>query len=349
MEPKLKLITRAGADGAAGSLPVAAAAPSDTALLDAYSRTVVGVVEALTPTVVKIDVLAREKERRGRFRRGAPGPEQASGSGFLITPDGFILTNSHVVTLATRIEVTLHDGRRAPAYLVGDDPHTDLALVQIHADDLEAAPLGNSAALRVGQMAVAIGNPLGFQTTVTTGVVSALGRSLRGQSGRLIDDVIQTDAPLNPGNSGGPLVNSAGEVIGVNTAAIRPAQGISFAIAINTARFVAGRLIRDGRIRRGWIGVAGQNAAIHRRIVRYYNLGVESGAMVVSIEPDSPAARAAVREGDRIIAFDGNAVAGVDDLHRLLTDAAVDRPAPLTVIRGTELRELTIRPAEAPA
>src|SRR5213080_384720 len=300
-------------------------------LLDAYSEAVITASERVSPSVVKIEV--RQQARSG-----------GSGSGFIFTPDGFILTNSHVVHGANGIEVTLSDGQRYQADKVGDDPDTDLAVVRITAPNLVPATFGDSQSIRVGQLVIAIGNPYGFQCTVTSGVISALGRSLRSQSGHLIDNVIQTDAALNPGNSGGPLVTSNGEVIGVNTAVIRPAQGICFAIAINTAKFVAGRLIKDGRIQRGFIGVAGQNVPLHRMLVRGHHLPVASGILVVSIEPNSPAQRAGLREGDLIVAFNDQAIAHVDALHRALTDYEPGVRANLTVLRGTEKITLNIVP-----
>jgi S1-C subfamily serine protease len=269
-----------------------------------------------------------------------------SGSGFVIAPDGYILTNSHVVHGAGKIEAALADGRSVGASLVGDDPETDLAVIRIHAADLVHVNLGDSQSVRVGQIAIAIGSPYGFQQTVTAGVVSALGRSMRSQSGRLIDNIIQTDAALNPGNSGGPLVNSRGEVIGVNTAIILPAQGICFAIASNTAKFVAAWLIKEGRIRRSWIGVAGQNVAIHRRVVRFHRLGVDYGVLVAGIEPGSPATRAGLQEGDVIVAFEGEPVSGIDELHRHLVAKAIGMPSQITVIRHTEKLDLVVTPEE---
>jgi len=300
-------------------------------LLDAYSEAVVAVAEQVSPSVVNIEV--RHQKRRG-----------GSGSGFVFTPDGFILTNSHVVHGAENIEVTLSDGQSFKADKVGDDPDTDLAVVRITAANLVPATLGDSQSIKVGQLVVAIGNPYGFQCTVTSGVISALGRSLRSQSGRLIDNVIQTDAALNPGNSGGPLVTSQGEVIGVNTAVILPAQGICFATAINTAKFVAGRLIKDGKIQRGYIGVAGQNAPLHRRLVRGHNLGVATGIFVVSVEPASPAVEAGVKDGDIIIDFNGSPTHDIYALHQLLTDHQAGFRAPFTILRGTEKVTLWVQP-----
>jgi S1-C subfamily serine protease len=319
-------------------------APDDDRLLDAYSQAVTAAAEAVSPSVVNLEV--RQRAADGRFRRGRESA--GSGSGFVFTPDGFVLTNSHVVHGASTITVTLSDGREAGAALIGDDPDSDLAVVRVHAPGLTPVRFGDSSAIRVGQLAIAIGNPYGFQCTVTAGVVSALGRSLRANSGRLIDDVIQTDAALNPGNSGGPLVNSRGEVIGVNTAIIRPAQGLCFAIASRTAQFIAGRLIRDGKVRRSYIGVAGQNTPLLRRVVRFHDLPVASGVRVASVEPDSPAARAALQEGDVIVALDDRPVAAIDDLHRLLSDERVGIPARLTILRRTERLTVDITPAEAP-
>ena len=314
--------------------------PGDDELLDSYSRTVARVVEQVGPTVVNIRVHHANPARQ-------PGSESGgSGSGFVIAPDGFILTNSHVVHGAGRMEVTLADGRVFAASLAGEDPETDLAVIRINASQLVHAHLGDSKSIRVGHIAVAIGSPFGFHQTVTAGVVSALGRSMRSQSGRLIDNVIQTDAALNPGNSGGPLVNSRGEIIGVNTAIILPAQGICFAIASNTAEFVAAWLIKEGRIRRSWIGVAGQNVPIHRRVVRFHRLGVDYGVLVAGIEPGSPATRAGLREGDVIVAFEGEPVSGIDELHRHLVAKAIGIPSQITVIRHTEKLDLVVTPEE---
>lgn len=319
---------------------------SDDVLLDAYSRAVIEAAEKVSPSVVFIQVTSTRTNRRQ-----PPGGEATgSGSGFLFTPDGFILTNSHVVHGAIKIDVALMDGRRFQAQLIGDDPDTDLAVIRINAPNLVPASLGNSHSIRVGQLVIAIGNPYGFQYSVTAGVVSALGRSLRAQSGRLMDGVIQTDAALNPGNSGGPLVNTRGEVIGVNTAMILPAQGICFATSIDTAKFVAGRLLRDGRISRSYIGFAGQNVPVPRRIVRYYQLPVESSVLVVSFENNtkrSPAKEAGLLTGDLIVEFDGHPIQGIDDLHKLLTDERIGKQIPVTVIRGTQKLTFTVVPRES--
>jgi S1-C subfamily serine protease len=279
-------------------------------------------------------------ERRGRQAREVPG----KGSGFVFTPDGFVLTNSHVVHDATRIEVSFADGRPVPAELVGDDPETDLAVLRVPPVSLTVAEFGDSAALRVGQLVVAIGNPLG---SVTAGVVSALGRSFRSVGGRLIDDVIQTDAALNPGNSGGPLVDSRGRVVGVNTAVILPAQGICFAVGINTAKVVTGQLIRHGKIRRGRIGVAGQNVPLLRLAQRALGIDAKSGVLVTGVEPDSPAARAGVTSGDIIIGFDGQIVSGIDDLHRLLVTERIGARTTIAVLRNADRLELPIVPEES--
>jgi S1-C subfamily serine protease len=324
--------------------PATSAPVNDDALLDGYSSTVSRVVEKVRPSVVNIRVL----RGTGKISRSGNGNDEGggSGSGFIIAPDGYILTNSHVVHGAGKMEVSLADGRQVDAVLIGDDPESDLAVIRINAPHLSHVTLADSSSIRVGQIAIAIGSPYGFQQTVTAGVVSALGRSMRSKSGRLIDDVIQTDAALNPGNSGGPLLNSRGEVIGVNTAVILPAQGICFAIASNTAEFVTAWLMKDGRIRRSWIGVAGQNVPIHQRVVWFHRLPVNRGVLVASIEPDSPAKRAGLREGDVITAFDNHAVASIDELHRHLVAAAIGRPKPLTVIRHTEKLTLVVTPEE---
>ena len=319
--------------------------PADD-LMDAYSRAVITAAEKVSPSVVYIEVRQPVRSRRGNVPR-MPQEARGSGSGFIFTPDGFILTNSHVVHDATRIEVTVSDGHKHQADLIGDDPDTDLAVIRINAPNLVPAHLGEAQKIRVGQLVVAIGNPYGFQYSVTAGVVSALGRSLRAQSGRLMDDVIQTDAALNPGNSGGPLVNSRGEVIGVNTAMIMPAQGISFATSIDTAKFVASRLIRDGRVSRSYIGLAGQNVPLPRRIVRYYNLEVESGILVVSFEGNSPATNAGLREGDIIVGFDDHPTAGIDDLHKLLSEDRIGHKTSLEVTRGTEKLSFEVIPEES--
>jgi S1-C subfamily serine protease len=314
----------------------------DREILDAYSNAVVSVSEAVSPSVVKIDVTQSSRHSRGRG-----GDDQGgSGSGFVFTPDGFILTNSHVVSQAKAVHAVLMDGSRYEASVVGDDPDTDLAVVRINAPLLRPAKFGTSNRLKVGQIAIAIGNPYGFQSTVTAGVVSALGRSLRAKSGRLIDDVIQTDAALNPGNSGGPLVDSAGRVIGVNTATIMPAQGLCFAIAIDTAKFVASRLIRDGRIRRSYIGMAGQNVPILRKITHHYELENRNGILVVSMDANGPAKLSGLEEGDIIYSFAGEKIEGIDELHRMLTDDRVGIRENIGVLRRAQRLELGIIPLE---
>ncbi len=327
----------ASLDWLARDLPTAPLVPQgdftpnpDHGLLDAYSRAVVDAVQRVGPAVVHIQV------RQDRGRGG-------SGSGFIFTPDGFILTNSHVVHGASQLMVSTASGERFPAELVGDDPDTDLAVIR-GGHELTSVSLGSSRRLVVGQLVIAIGNPLGFQHTVTAGVVSALGRSMRSRSGRLIDGVIQTDAALNPGNSGGPLVDSQGQVVGVNTATIMGAQGICFAIGADTAEFVASRLIRDGRIRRSYIGVTGQGVALHRRLVRYYDLPSDSGLLVLEVVQGSPAQYAGLRERDVLISFAGKAIAGVDDLHRMLTGERSGIACEVGVVRGTDLLTLTVTP-----
>jgi S1-C subfamily serine protease len=310
--------------------------PEDQALLDAYSRAVIDVVERVGPTVVRLDVVKSGNERHG-----------GTGSGVVVAPDGLVLTNSHVVGGAARVNVTTVDGRSLTARAVGADPDTDLALVRVDAPvTLPAAALGNSKLLKRGQLVIAIGNPLGFESTVTTGVVSALGRSLRARSGRLIDDVIQTDAALNPGNSGGPLVSSRGEVVGINTAVIMGAQGICFAVAANTANFVLGELVRHGRVRRAYIGIAAQQFAVSRRRRHATGLAQESAVMIASVEPGSPAARAGLASGDIILALDGTAVTGADDLIRLLAGDKIGRTVEVEMLRNGDQRRVSVVPDE---
>lgn len=308
----------------------------DEPLLDAYSTAVSGVFEAAAHAVAHIEVRGSEPEAAG------------AGSGFFLSPDGYLVTNSHVVHGAQRIRVHLADGRTLPADLIGDDPETDLAIVRVAGSGFTALPLADSDALRPGQIAIAIGSPMGFQQTVTAGIVSALGRSLRSRSGRLIDNIIQTDAALNPGNSGGPLLDSHGAVIGVNTAIIRPAQGICFAIASNTVRWVAGWLIKDGRIRRGYLGVAGQTARLVRAITRSLRIAQESAVLVTGVEPDSPASDAGLLEGDYILAADGTPMRTVDELHRALTAGSIGRDVILEVLRHTTILRVPVRPIEVP-
>ena len=311
--------------------------PTDDELLDAYSRSVIGAVDLVGPAVVKLDVATARRGRR----------EMGSGSGLIFTPDGLVLTNAHVVEHAERIEVHLADGRHFEGRAIGEDPDTDIAVVRVGGHALPWRMLGDSRSLRPGQVVIAIGSPYGFQHTVTAGVVSALGRSLRGRSGRLIDNLVQTDAALNPGNSGGPLVTSRGEVVGVNTAAILGVQGISFAIPINTARHIVSQLLRDGRVRRSVIGIAGQDVEVPRRLVRALGLTQQRGVGVSQVIDDGAAQQAGAMVRDVILSFAGTAVAGIDDLQRLLTDEAIGLPQPLVVIRGDEKRTLVVIPREA--
>ncbi len=325
MRPALTLVEDlddSPSSGAAKPSPIL----TDDSLLGAYSYAVVSAADRISPAVVKIDV--RRNAARQQNESGG------SGSGFLFTPDGMILTNSHVVSGASKVEVHLRDGQSLDADILGDDPHTDLAVVRVSGSKM--LQFGTSRGIRVGQLAIAIGNPYGFECTVTAGVVSALGRSMRAYSGRLIDDVIQTDAALNPGNSGGPLSNSRGEVIGVNTAIIMAAQGICFATAIDTAKVVVTQILRHGRVRRGWLGIAGQNTPLSRRMVRYHELEIESGVRIASVEPGSPAEKAGLWDGDVVVSYDGMVVAGIDDVHRLLTETRVGQEVPIVVLRRGE-------------
>jgi S1-C subfamily serine protease len=310
------------------------AAAVDQDPLDAYSRAVVGAAETVGPAVLHLQV------------EGAHGRRGGAGSGVVFTPDGYVLTNSHVAGGAGHVEATFPDGRVMGARVVGDDPDTDLAVLRLDGETPAFARVGDARKLRVGQLVIAIGNPFGFQATVTAGVVSALGRSLRARSGRLIDSVIQTDAALNPGNSGGPLVTAAGEVVGINTAIIAAAQGICFSISANTVEFVASRLIREGRVRRSYIGLAGQNAPLPRRVVRFHDLERDSGVRVESTSADGAARAAGLLSGDIIVGFGDQPVATVDDLHRLLTEERVGKPLAITVLRRTEKREFSVVPRD---
>lgn len=315
--------------GTSGSLS------ADDLALDAYSRVVSSVAEAVGPAVCLIDVRA--------------GQRHGHGSGFAISPDGLVITNSHVVHKAAQIRVSFPDGGAYPARLLGEDPATDVALLRVEASDLPFVHLGRSSALRVGQIAIAIGNPLGYQTTVTAGVVSALGRSLPSAGGRLIDDVIQTDAALNPGNSGGPLLNSTGQVVGVNTAIIQGAQGICFAVAVDLVQLVIGDLMRFGRVRRGYLGIAGADIRLPRRALSRLGLTEDRAVQVVKVEADGPAARAGIREGDVLLALQGEAVAGIATLARLLDGGSIGSPREVTLLRGSHLETLAVTPAEMPS
>lgn len=334
--PVATLVSLDDRSGGTGDAPTR---DQDAGLLDAYSTAVVHAVEHVAPAVAHVGVK--------RSRTGAATAHVGSGSGFVITPDGYLVTNSHVASGAESIEVTLPDGRTLAARMVGDDPHSDLAVLKVGATDVAWCRFGDSSRVRVGQIAVAIGSPYGFQHTVTAGIISALGRSMRAQTGRLLDNVLQTDAALNPGNSGGPLVSSDGSVIGVNTAVIMPAQGICFAIAASTAERVAIALIREGRVRRAWLGIGGQTLTLPRRVVRHFGLDHESGIRVETVEPESPAARAGIKTGDVILRLDGKAVADIDDLQRRLAGDAIGRELALSVLRRVNIVDLGVTPTEA--
>jgi len=336
----LKLINGQELEGIApGRCEVRETERSDVELLDAYSRAVINVVEAVGPAVVGISI-GRETAEEAYLKTGA-------GSGMVIAPDGYILTNDHVVHQAEQLTATLADGGRLAAILVGTDPGTDLALIRANASSLPYAALGDSSLLRVGQLVIAIGNPFGFQSTVSTGVVSALGRALRSRDGRLIENIVQHTAPLNPGNSGGPLVDSRGRIVGVNTAIIAMAQGIGFSIPSNTAKWVVSQLLTQGRVRRSFLGIAGRQRQLNRRLVRYYKLTGDQAVEVISVDPRGPAGRAGMKEGDFIIAMNEHGIASVDDLHHFLAEWPIGRPVTLTLLRGQEEVKMDITPDEA--
>ncbi|HEX7667222.1 MAG TPA: trypsin-like peptidase domain-containing protein [Polyangiaceae bacterium] len=303
--------------------------------------------EQVGPATAKVELKKKAPAPPpGRRGRGGPGggSGEGAGSGFVFTPDGFIVTNSHVVHGAEKIVVTLPGGEPQVARLVGEDPHTDLAVVSIYGSDLPVAAFGDSKKVKPGNLAIAIGNPFGFSWTVTAGVVSALGRSLRTPSGRLVDDVVQTDAALNPGNSGGPLVGSDGKVIGVNTAMFLPAQGICFAIAVDTAKWIATKLLNEGSIKRGYLGIGAQTAPIHARLQRHHQLENGTAIFVTAVEPNGPASKAGLRDGDMIVRFADKAISSVDDLHRILTDDAVGKSLEIQVLRGSAKHTFAIQP-----
>jgi S1-C subfamily serine protease len=332
--PHLDLVASEIAPAADGA---AAPTRSDALLLDAYSQAVSDAVSRVAPAVAHVRVERAQSPR---------GMREGAGSGFLITPDGYLVTNSHVAGGASTVEVTLPDGRVAAAEIVGDDPDSDLAVLKIGAGDLAWCRFGDSTGLRVGQIAIAIGSPYGFQHSVTAGIVSALGRSMRAQSGRLLDNIVQTDAALNPGNSGGPLTDSRGSVIGVNTAVIRPAQGICFAIAASTAERVAVALIREGRVRRAWLGIGGQTLELSQRTIRRFDLGRRSGVRIESVAPDSPASRAGCARGDIILRLDDAPIGNIDDLQRLLGAEAIGREVMLALLRDDRIVTLDVMPVE---
>lgn len=340
----IKFVSNPADEAPEMSQPSDKSSSSDAPLLDSYSQTVVNVSEKVSPSVVhlKISGNAKGRNRRGRW------PQAGSGSGFIISSDGFIVTNSHVVSKASKIQVDLMDGRTLDADLVGSDPSTDLAVIRISAEQLQPITFGNSNTLKVGQLAIAIGNPYGFQYTVTAGVVSALGRSLRSSTGRLIDNVIQTDAALNPGNSGGPLMDSHGQVIGINTAIILPAQGICFAVAASTAEHIVSELISKGRVRRGFLGIAGQQISLPTWIRRKYALNQNHGILVAQVEPDAPTYNREIQNGDVIIGFNKHVVAGIDNLHKLLTEDRIGERVKLHILRNKQKETITVIPGEMP-
>lgn len=328
-------------ESAKGRCEISATDASDVELLDAYSRAVTTVVETVEPAVVSISVGKKSSSR-------SPYEQNGAGSGVVITPDGYILTNSHVVHQATRLEAIFTDGAAVSATLVGEDPNTDLAVIRADASDLPCATLGDSSALRVGQLVIAIGNPFGFQSTVSTGVVSAIGRAFRSRDNGLIENIIQHTAPLNPGNSGGPLVDSRGRVVGINTAIIVMAQGIGFSIPSNTAEWVVSELLTHGRVRRGYLGITGRDRPLGRRLVRFHNLDQERAVEVVSLE-SGPAKQAGVRAGDLIVAANEQEVKSIDDLHRFLAEWPIGSPVKLTIIRQQERLSIDVVPIEAKA
>ncbi|GAB3271561.1 trypsin-like peptidase domain-containing protein [Larkinella harenae] len=337
---ELQLVSNTGLDTVPGVQE-----NQDAPLLDAYSNTVVNVAKKVSPSIVQIKVSGRQKEGQQPLR-GRSQPDGGTGSGFIISSDGYIITNNHVVAGAQKIDVALPDGRDFEATLIGRDPATDIAVIKIYGEGLKAIRFADSKQVQVGQIAIAVGNPYGFQYSVTAGVVSALGRTLRSESGRLIDDVIQTDASLNPGNSGGPLVNSQGDVIGVNTAVILPAQGICFAVSSNLTAMVAGKLIMQGRVRRGYLGIAGQLINLTERIKQYNHLNAKTGVIVVSTEADGVSYNSEIQQGDIIVEFNSQVITSVDDLHKVLTEETIGQRTPMTVLRGNLRHEIVVIPGE---
>lgn len=340
MQRVIRLINSTGHEEPAyGRCEVSEEVKSDVELLDAYSRAVIAVVDAVGPAVVSVSV--------GKRSQGRELEQIGAGSGVIIAPDGYILTNDHVVHNAEQLSITLTNGVTLPATIAGMDPATDLAVIRAEGSHLPFATLGDSASLHVGQLVIAMGNPFGFQSTVSTGVVSALGRALRSRQGRLIENVIQHTAPLNPGNSGGALVDSRGRIVGINTAIIMMAQGIGFSIPSNTIQWVVSQLLTQGRVRRGYLGIAAQQRPLGRRIVRFHNLPRELAVEVLSVAPDSPAAHGGVHAGDLVIAINEQEVSSVDHIHRFLSEWPIGQPVTLTILRGQERLDLKVTPAEA--